>query len=352
MEERVQVQIDHEKSDRFKSHVIFPLVAQELTKISVGRELRILHIGEGSGQIASSLKDLQIKESILVDVNPDILKIAKKTFKREKIKTKSICRSATKLLPIKKGSVDAVIAVFSLNQIENPEIFFDLASHYLAPHGRLIVVVPDEAYIAKLKEKEGKLDENVEGVLDRKATKFHFTEGNFDVGFYARPNTDYTEWLGTSGFLSPQSSRLLDPFDKTVTFTPKAVMMVSRKMPARLGETNDGLVETVLDEVYKAKLNAVIVNEEEDYAGLLVETFKERSAVTIPFPRSEELKQVIDISLSNKKQILVRHVVLRSSPDDREKHVFKIYHSAKRVAYYSIDISSHNIDTITIFGVK
>jgi len=334
MKDRVQSQIDLESTDGFKKQVVFPAVARELKETGRGGGIRVLHIGEGSGQISEFVADCGIVEAVLVDKESRILKVASDNFDLRGIPNRTILQDATHLLPIKPGSMDVAVALFSLNQIKYPEVVFDLVSSYLRPGGRFIVCVPDEAFINRLAEVDNKLDTKILGVLDRVQTGFLFRRQGLKVDFYARPNSDYLEYMNASGFIGIESYRLEDKQDGGLVKTPKAFLMVGRKMPVRMGDDKDNEVVIASDQVFGALPVALEAKEGFDYLKLNLQV--EGGLRSIPLPKSEKAKQILRLIFRDKTpNIIVREIRMKSS-EGTTKYTYRIFQGGKLIAYYSI----------------
>jgi SAM-dependent methyltransferase len=302
-----------EEGDRFKHEIVFPRVRDIVRHVTEarGKPIRLLDMGCGSGQIAGHLDVPWIENATLVDVNEAILHVANQRYVSRGVPTIVYRSDATELLPIKPGSIDVALASFLLNQVPYPEGILALLNSYLAPTGRLVVIVPDEAFIVRLPAE--KLKEEVRGVVDVRETSYRFREAGLEAPFYHRPLTDYLKLLDIMGF-QPWVERIEDP-NEPMEYTPKASLFVVGKIPKKIGGRGH-FVTTDSDTLSPATIRALLVREDDPLAYVVCTTGATSDLLPIPVRNDKIATSHIEklvMSGDEGVPVLVRQVNLSSS---------------------------------------
>lgn len=321
-------QIRHEHHDAFKRDIVFPNVASHVHHALLDRPGAILDIGTGSGELSSHLNPKVITRAHLVDVNKDILSHAATQYEANGFATETFHHSATTLLNIKPGSIRVAVAAFSLNQVEHPEVAFHLAHRYLTPHGKLIVVVPDEAYTVAINAE--KISPGVRGVLEQKPRSFRFREQGFDVMLHSRPNDLYRAWMQDAGFIVSGIARLPDPTDK-FAYTPKATIFMGKKSPSYA--ERDGFSYRMKRSIRTVRLQDVVFDENIGF--LIGENVGDGRGETIPIPRNQ-VEKVIDLCNTQPDQILLVSLMRLRMTGGREMFDYWVFHNDEIFLRYEV----------------
>ena len=337
MAERDKWQIDHESEDEFKNGVVFPAIACEIRQ-SLGRGTQTLHIGVGSGQIAPHLAGLGIEAAYLVDTSEEMLEQAQVNFTSADIPAGTFHADATELLPIEPGSIDVAIASFSLNQMPEPEIVFDLVDYYLKPQGTFIVVVPDESYPIALADDADKLSRTVEGVLDRTEAIFRLGKDGHSSTLYPRPNTDYHEWFTGSGFNVIGTTRLVDFDDDRLTATPKAALIVGQKVPEVMSVGSGGEAVLISSTIKRGSIKSVEqVVQGGSFVVVCIEDFKTGEDFDFPFPVSKSALHLTElVSDCEADQLLVKRAIMVIT-NGNMMLLYKVYLGSHKLGHYRLE---------------
>lgn len=230
MKETVE-QIKFEEADAFKKGVIYPLLVEEVKKMYAPDGLITLHLGVGSGIEVCHIPNGVIKQAILVDKNLEVLQVAQKKFANKNISVQSLANDVTEDLPIQLGSVDFVVALFLLNQVEHFQLVIDNVQKYLRSGGKFLIVVPNDQFIIFCSNfRPDRLSESVDDISERKIVKYIFSGVDLQTNLYVRPNSDYPDAMRMAGFGIEMNEDLYDPFDDSIGNIPKGYLLIGRKL--------------------------------------------------------------------------------------------------------------------------
>jgi ubiquinone/menaquinone biosynthesis C-methylase UbiE len=325
-------QARHEEGDRFKQESVYPLIASECEGIRHG-PLHLLDLGTGTGMLAHSLKIRDGDSVTLVETQRELLGRAERAYSARGVNVQAIEGDVCHLHDeITRNSQDVVIASFVLNQVQYPEILPDLVSWYLRPGGLFIVVVPDEAYIREVTHlRTGKVTDPPGGVLEHTIGRLQFISMGYSVQFYARPNSYYLQLIERRGF-NISEERIVDPSEKDIQHTPKALMIVGRKMEPVIGLDEKRIVTVVQDDVWTTDLRAVVLDEGRGHSWAFISEAPRRTDHAIPVdPSNQDIRALIEKSLSDDRRITIRQVYFRAA--NTKIRIVRFYDSQGRMIF-------------------
>jgi ubiquinone/menaquinone biosynthesis C-methylase UbiE len=153
----------------------FLVVAENLR---VPHDGLILDLGGGAGWVSELLAKLGYRP-VTLDIATSLIRVGRDRFERERLTARFTAGDMT-ALPIRSGSVDAVVVIDALHHVPDIPAVFNEAFRVLAPGGQFIIAEPGEGH-AETEKSRAEMSEH--GVCEREIHLHEAVRYGRDAGF-------------------------------------------------------------------------------------------------------------------------------------------------------------------------